>query len=93
MTIDPDALAAEAARVLAAGVDQAMLARLAEAWRAHPNHAGLTLLLADALRLAGQYDQAAAAYAAALDRVGAVRVGDLRGLSDQLDAVRRRRVR
>lgn len=66
MTIDPDALAAEAARVLAAGVDQAMLARLAEAWRAHPNHAGLTLLLADALRLAGQHDQAAAAYAAAL---------------------------
>jgi hypothetical protein len=54
MTTDPDALAAEAAQVLAAGPDAAMLARLAEAWRAHPNHAGITLRLADALQLAGQ---------------------------------------
>ena len=63
---DPEVLAAEAARVLAGGPDAAMLARLAQAWRAHPNHAGITRLLGDALRLAGQMDQAAAAYAAAL---------------------------
>ncbi len=66
MTIDPDALAAEAAQVLAAGPDAAMLARLAEAWRSHSGHAGITLRLADALQLAGQRDQAVAAYAAAL---------------------------
>ena len=66
MTTEPDALAAEAAQVLAAGPDAAMLARLAEAWRAHPNHAGITLRLADALQLAGQREQAVAAYAAAL---------------------------
>jgi protein O-GlcNAc transferase len=63
---DPDALMAEAERVLAAGPNAAMLGRLAEAWRAHPTHAGVTRLLADALRLAGQRDQAVAAYAAAL---------------------------
>lgn len=37
--------------------------------------------------------RAAAAYSGALERIGAVRVGDLRGLSEQLDAVRRRRIR
>jgi predicted Zn-dependent protease len=63
---DPDALVAEAEQVLAAGPDAAMLGRLAEAWRAHPTHAGVTRLLADGLRLAGQRDQAVAAYAAAL---------------------------
>ncbi len=63
---DPDALMADAERVLAAGPNAAMLGRLAEAWRAYPGHAGVTRLLADALRLAGQADQAVAAYAAAL---------------------------
>jgi predicted O-linked N-acetylglucosamine transferase (SPINDLY family) len=43
-----------------------MLARLHDAWRAHPNHPLLTLRLADALHLAGQRDQAIAAYTAAL---------------------------
>jgi tetratricopeptide (TPR) repeat protein len=63
---DPDALAAEAALALAKGPDPALLARLHEAWRANPSHPLLTLRLADALQLAGQRDQAIAAYTAAI---------------------------
>lgn len=63
---NPDTLAAEAAAALAAGPNPALLARLQDAWRAHPNHPLLTLRLADALHLAGQRDQATAAYTAAL---------------------------
>ena len=63
---DPRALVAEATQALSAGPNPALLARLESACRAHPNHPGLALRLADALQLARRHNEAALAYAASL---------------------------
>ena len=64
--MDPsEALFASATRALAAGPDDAMLARLTAARLEYPAHAGIALRLADALHLA-QRPAAEAAYYAAL---------------------------
>ncbi len=62
----PDALFRAATVALARGADGAVLARLSEACRRHPWHAGLGLRRGDALQLAGQAGEAVTAYRAAL---------------------------